>query len=489
MDQGGRRPAATLTCAIAFLALISQGGDLVAEPVESGSVVGHVLNVSSEPRDGMPGISLRLDSADSERSRRTTSQAGGRYAFTGLNPGTYVLTVESPGFDDYSATIGVPDGGEIEHDIALSAEFKESITVTATRTARPIEQVPAAVTVIGRDAIERTPMTNIKEAIVGTPGVLIESKNQGYDARLIIRGAGLKARYAIREVMVLLNGIPITDPDSLTRLDFVDTHLVDRIEVVRGPNSTLWGINSTGGAINVVTTSPFDGQGGGARLDAGSYGARNVQLGYTGDIADKHFFNVNFSRRQSTNEWREWNEFDTTQFTLQPSWILGDGWVWENFISYTDANLQLPGRLIVNSGYHLDQWTPYLETGDVERTAEPWKHSSRNSEILFFGSKLVKRFGAALPSGDGTHQRGRHARWRYRSASRLRSQLRRPHRRSYISGRQPGLRGLHLCGRVDSVGRPHRLDPVGRARRPDAHAESGDRALRNLRSAETGCAR
>ena len=341
----------------------------------------------------MPGISLRLDSADTGRSKRTTSQAGGQYAFTGLNPGTYILTVESPGFEGYSATIGVSDGGEVEHDIALSAEFKESITVTATRTARPIELVPAAVTVIGRDAIEKTPMTNIKEAIVGTPGVLIESKNQGYDARLIIRGAGLKARYAIREVMVLLNGIPITDPDSLTRLDFVDTHLVDRIEVVRGPNSTLWGINSTGGAINVVTRSPFDGQGGGARLDAGSYGARNVQLGYTGDIADKHFFNVNFSRRQSTNEWREWNEFETTQFTLQPSWILGDGWVWENFISYTDANLQLPGRLIVNSGYGVDQWTPYLETGDVERTAEPWKHSSRNSQILFFGSKLVKRFG------------------------------------------------------------------------------------------------
>ena len=206
----------------------------------------------------------------------------------------------------------------------------------------------AAVSVIGRDVIEKTPMTNIKEAIVGTPGVLIESKSQGYDARLIIRGAGLKARYAIREVMVLLNGVPITDPDSLTRLDFVDTHLVDRIEVVRGPNSTLWGINSTGGAINVVTKSPFDGHGGSARLDVGNYGARNAQLGYTGDIGDKTFFNVNFSRRQSTNDWREWNEFDTTQFTVQPSWILGKGWVWENFISYTDANLQLPGRLIVN---------------------------------------------------------------------------------------------------------------------------------------------
>ena len=389
----GLRRLAGLVCGFAFVVLISQGGDVDADSGEQGSIVGHVVSVSSGARDGMPGISLRLDGAALDRTKRTTSQAGGRYGFMALKPGTYTLNVESPAFEDYSASIDVSGGGEVEHEIALSPEFKESITVTATRTARPTEQVPAAVTVIGRDAIEKTPMTNIKEAIVGTPGTLIESKNQGYDARLIIRGAGLKARYGIREVMVLLNGIPITDPDSLTRLDFVDTHLVDRIEVVRGPNSTLWGINSTGGAINVVTRSPFDGQGGSARVDAGSYGARNVQLGYTGDIADIHFFNVNFSRRQSTNDWREWNEFETTQFTLQPSWILGNGWVWENFISYTEANLQLPGRLIVNPGYRIDQWTPYLETGDVERTAEPWKHNSRNSEILFFGAKLVKRFG------------------------------------------------------------------------------------------------
>ena len=68
-------------------------------------------------------------------------------------------------------------------------------------------------------------------------------------------------------------------------------------------------------------------------MDAGSWGSFNLQAGYTGAIADTHFFNVNLSRRQSANDWREWNEFETTKFTLQPSWILGDGWVWENFIS------------------------------------------------------------------------------------------------------------------------------------------------------------
>ena len=359
----------------------------------SGSITGQVLGTDGDAVNGMPGIGVSLAGVEGGAPRRTVSEGGGRYRFTGLDPGSYIVSVESPGLAADPVMIDLVDGGHATCDFTLSGHFKESITVTATRTARPIDEVPAAVTVIGRDVIEKTPMTNIKEAIVGTPGVLIESKSQGYDARLIIRGSGLKARYAIREVMVLLNGIPITDPDSLTRLDFVDTHLVDRIEVVRGPNSTLWGINSTGGAINVVTTSPFDGQGGGARIDVGSYGALNLQAGYTGDLGDKTFFNVNFSRRQATNDWREWNEFDTTQFTLQPSWIFGDGWVWENFISYTDANMQLPGRLVVTSRDGIDQWTPYLETGVVERTAEPWKHNSRNSEILFFGSKLVKQFG------------------------------------------------------------------------------------------------
>jgi len=390
--DGVRHGAAILGLTMMYLVLILTGG-FAAESTGSGSITGRVLSTTETSAHGMPGISLRLDSAEFAAPIRTVSQAEGRFSFTGLEAGTHTLSVESPEFEAFSTTIDLSAGGEISHDISLSAQFRESITITATRTARTIEQVPAAVSVIGSDVIEKTPMTNIKEAIVGTPGVLIESKSQGYDARLIIRGAGLKARYAIREVMVLLNGIPITDPDSLTRLDFVDTHLVDRIEVVRGPNSTLWGINSTGGAINVVTRSPFDGQGGSARVDVGSYGALNLQAGCTGDISDTTFYNVNFSRRQSKNDWREWNEFDTTQFTIQPSWILGNGWVWENFISYTDADLQLPGRLVVTPRDGIDQWTPYLETGEVERTAEPWKHNSRNSEILFFGSKLVKRFG------------------------------------------------------------------------------------------------
>ena len=83
-------------------------------------------------------------------------------------------------------------------------------------------------------------MLNLYDALQGVPSVNIASRNQGYDTRLIIRGAGLKAPFAVRDIKILLNGVPITDPDSHTRPDFVDTSIIERVEVVKGPNSTLW---------------------------------------------------------------------------------------------------------------------------------------------------------------------------------------------------------------------------------------------------------
>ncbi|MFN3814383.1 MAG: TonB-dependent receptor plug domain-containing protein, partial [Aquificaceae bacterium] len=73
------------------------------------------------------------------------------------------------------------------------AEELPEVSVTATRVEREVKDVPASVQVIGKEKIEQKPMFNISDALSGTPGVNIVSRNQGYDTRLIIRGAGLKA--------------------------------------------------------------------------------------------------------------------------------------------------------------------------------------------------------------------------------------------------------------------------------------------------------
>ncbi len=276
----------------------------------------------------------------------------------------------------------------------LSEEKKENkvvleeISVTATRLEKPTLEVPASISIAKEEEIEDANMLNIKDALQGMPGVLIESPNQGYDSRLIIRGAGLKAPYGVREIMVLMDGVPITDPDSFTRLDFIDTQLIKQVEVVKGPNSTLWGANAAGGVVNIITKSPFEREGGIAKIGFGDQGTFNGHLSYSANHNDTIFYTVSGSRRQSENSWRRWNEFETTQASLQTALALPDDSMLESYFGYTNASVQLPGSL------DQEMFDTYLETGKAKETAGPWKYSGRYSEIFFVNAKWTRQVGS-----------------------------------------------------------------------------------------------
>lgn len=263
----------------------------------------------------------------------------------------------------------------------------DEVSVTATRLERKNSETSASVAVINEENIKDTKMSNIKEALLDVPGVLIDTKNQGYDSRLIIRGAGLKARYGVREIMVLLDGVPVTDPDSFTRLDLIDTQLIERIEVVKGPNSTLWGANAAGGVINIISKNPLKRAGGDLKIGIGDNHTYNGHLSYSGSIGDKLFYSASGSHRQSENSWRRWNKFDTNQFSLQPYLVFDDGTTLENKISYSNADLQLAGSL------DDAMFKEYERTGKAFETEGPWQFSGRYSESLFLSSKLTREIG------------------------------------------------------------------------------------------------
>ncbi|HSN53226.1 MAG TPA: TonB-dependent receptor, partial [Candidatus Sulfomarinibacteraceae bacterium] len=368
--------------------------DLTVQP---GSVSGRVAIFGATPDRHLAGIELAVDSELRDIiNRRAVTGDDGRFVFAELPPGSYFVSVAVPGFQSFRQRVEVRAGADSKLDVALEPAFGGAVTVTATRSERRVEEVPAAVSVVDRRQLETTPMTNLRDALDGMPGTLIGSKNQGYDARLVIRGSGLKARYGIREIMVLLNGIPVTDPDSFTRLDFVDTQMIERVEVVRGPNSTLWGINSTGGVINVITRSPAEGRGASLGFDLGSFGASALHGSYAGQASDRVYYSLDFSRRAATNDWRPHNEFETTQLTVQPYVVLGDDTVLETYLGYTEADLQLPGWLVVDGDRGVDQWTPYLGSGRAEETAEPWRDSARDSRITFGSARLRTALGGLL---------------------------------------------------------------------------------------------
>ena len=80
---------------------------------------------------------------------------------------------------------------------AEEAKKLEEVVVTATRTERTTEEIPAGVSVVTKEDIKDMRMFGVKEALTGISGVQSESRNGGYDARLIIKGAGLKVRYTV----------------------------------------------------------------------------------------------------------------------------------------------------------------------------------------------------------------------------------------------------------------------------------------------------
>ncbi len=265
----------------------------------------------------------------------------------------------------------------------------DPITVTATRSERYSREVTESIAVIDERRIEDAPMFNVTDALRGTPGVQIESMNGGYDARIFIRGAGLKANYGVRELMLLRDGVPVTDPDSFTRLDFLDTQDITRIEVVKGPGN-IYATGSTGGVIHLISRSVFDHGGDQIKLGIGDYGARNLHAQIGRDIGTGQAVAVTLSYREKDNDWRPQNAFDTLNIALKHGLTLSDGAVIESELSYSDANLDLPGSM------NQAQYDEYRRTGKQTGNNTPFDHSGRYSDTWYFNSRYQKPLGDAL---------------------------------------------------------------------------------------------
>ncbi len=132
----------------------------------------------------------------------------------------------------------------------------EDITVTATRVEKDADKVPASVGVIKKDDIQlASQQTGLDESLVKMPGIFMQNRhNFAQDLRVSIRGFGARSSFGIRGIKVLVDGIPESSPDGQANVDSIDLGSSQRIEVIRGPVSSLYG-NASGGAIIIQSES------------------------------------------------------------------------------------------------------------------------------------------------------------------------------------------------------------------------------------------
>lgn len=162
----------------------------------------------------------------------------------------------------------------------------DTILVTATRLALPVDQVPASLTVLDKAAIDRAQDLGVTELLLRTPGISI-ARNGGYGTTTALRIRGAESE----QTVVVIDGVKLNDPSASSGgYNFANLLAGDaaRIEVLRGPQSIFWGSQAIGGVVNVVTALPEKTLEGSFDLETGSHetvSARAALGGKTGPLA------------------------------------------------------------------------------------------------------------------------------------------------------------------------------------------------------------
>jgi iron complex outermembrane receptor protein len=211
----------------------------------------------------------------------------------------------------------------------------EEIIVTATMLDRPLDSVPAAVSVVTQDDIQNArQQLALDEALSRVPGLFMQNRyNFAQDLRVSIRGFGARSQFGIRGVKVLVDGIPETLPDGQGSVDSIDLGATSQIEVIRGPSSSMYG-NASGGVISLTS------EGGGpepyaqVRVAGGKYGYQKTQF-KTGGRTDRVDYLVSYSD-QELDGWREQSAYKNELLTGRFDIDLGNDRKFLTVVNFTD---------------------------------------------------------------------------------------------------------------------------------------------------------
>ena len=174
--------------------------------------------------------------------------------------------------------------------------LRHEVVVTAARLETPLREIASSITVVTRIDLERTNQTSVLEALRDTIGLtVVRNGGPGSASSVFLRGANSE------HVLILLDGVPLNDPINPSR-SFDLAHLtfdgIDRIEILRGPQSTLYGSDALGGVINILTARGAGKPAFTLRASGGSFGMFNGGLDLRGSTGPFHYA-LGFSREST----------------------------------------------------------------------------------------------------------------------------------------------------------------------------------------------
>jgi len=310
--------------------------------------------------------------------------------------------------------------------IAAGAEEndQDEIVVEGLRLASPASEVGSSLSIITAEDIELRGYAFALDALASAPGVTINQNGAfGGLASVRIRGA------ASDQTLVLLDGVPLGDPTAVGGgYDFslLDAADIERIEILKGPQSTLWGSDAIGGVVNIITKRPEDGIGGRLFAEGGSFktyrgGASIYGANEAGDfrLAASGITSDGISKAEADDGNGEADEYDGLTFSARGGLNLPQGFRFEALARYMEGETEIDGfpppnfslsdtedfskneQFTTAATLHAPLFGDRLENTimagftDIERTG-----NFGGFETLDEGDRLILRYQGTLTLGD-----------------------------------------------------------------------------------------
>lgn len=246
-----RKNKLTIFCMglLCSLGSMAANGDLT--PVKEGNVItGHVVEKGSEL--SLPYATVLIV----ETGKGTVTDADGYFKLKGVAPGTYTIKVQTIGYGTQTKKITVSDDFTVDVHFLLEEEaiLADEVVVSANRNETSRKVAPVVVNVMNNKLFELVNSTDLAKSLNYQSGLRVENncQNCGFPQ---VRINGLEGPYS----QILINSRPVMSALSgVYGLEQIPTNMIERVEVVRGGGSALFGANAVGGTINIITKDPIN---------------------------------------------------------------------------------------------------------------------------------------------------------------------------------------------------------------------------------------
>lgn len=263
-------------------------------PVHAQTTQGRIAgNVRDDSGAALPGATLTVANQASGAAQATTSAADGSWSLE-VGPGTYSVTVAMKGFARQSRRdVRVEAGGTSTVDFSLRTRLEEEITVTAMKREETLSRVPFSIAAPTEDDLRARGAETIEGVAANVGGFTVQNLGPG-QSQVAIRG--ISAGQIVRDQPGVKEQVGVYLDESVVSLSLftpdLDLFDVSRVEVLRGPQGTLFGSGSLSGTVRYISNQPELGarkgfaEFGGSAVDGGGFGG-NVKLGFNAPMGDR----------------------------------------------------------------------------------------------------------------------------------------------------------------------------------------------------------